>query len=457
MRRCAKEAKDTRNNMDEATKAGYGVLLMRQALPKSEFYAKTTAKIRSTLDTPAPGPADTLPFGVLGRGPARQPLDLAKDAHVAALAARLDSLHGATAQAAARGAPRSDGLDDATLALYARLAQLLDADPVGRIEALRNEQRTAAAEAKAARAQGAQVLAKAEQMEARLDKMESTISQTVTDAIDKRVSTRIDSIAAELKTVPGAVSRMESELNAAKGTITNLVDDVKALKDEREKMLDAAKSMEAAALLAAPREDSLKAEVAMLAERIEGLRTASSSADVLQAVENLRTELRPPEAPQPTRTDSPPTSRLSRQSAFDASVASSQRTQIQRHDAAPSENSSQVGASADLGAHTLGASAQVSDASQDLVRMDSVSAHASVEADLKSPLADAISRAAADRRKDARPIFLQDTPAKDDVSEGPPAWMCDSSADGGGSLLSRANSDSSRETPPIPEEEAGLD
>ena len=442
--------------MDEATRAGYGVLLMRQALPKSEFYAKTTAKIRSSLDAPAPGPADALPFGVLGRGPARQPLDLAKDAHVAALAARLDSLHGATAQAAARGAPRSDGLDEATLALYARLAQLLDADPIGKIEALRTEQRQAVAEAKAARAQGAQVLMRAEQMEARLDKMESTISQTVTDAIQEQVSNRIDAIASELKTVPGAVSRMESELNAAKGTISGLVDDVKALKDERERVLEAAKSMEAAALLAAPREDSLKAEVAMLAERIEGLRTASSSADVLQAVENLRNELRPPEAPQPTRTDSPPTSRLSRQSAFDASVASSQRTQIQRHDAAPSENSSQVGASADLGAH-LGASAQVSDASQDLVRMDSVSAHASVEADLKSPLADAISRAAADRRKDARPIFLQDTPAKDDQSTGPPAWMCDSSVEGGGSLISRANSDSSRETPPIPEEEAGLD
>ena len=440
--------------MDEATKAGYGVLLMRQALPKSEFYAKMTAKIRSALDTPAPGPADTLPFGVLGRGPTRKPLDLAKDAHVAALAARLDELHGATAQAAARGMPRSDGLDDATLQLYARLAQLLDADPVGRIEALRTEQRQAVAEAKAARAQGAQVLAKAEQMELRLNKMESTISQTVTEAIQAQVSTRIDAIAAELKAVPGAVSRMESELNAAKGTIGGLVDDVKALKDDRERVLEAAKSMEAAALLAAPREDSLKAEVAMLAERIEGLRTASSSADVLQAVEALRNELRP-EAPQPTRTDSPPTSRLSRQSAFDASVASSQRTQIQRHDAPSSE----MGASADLGAHTLGASAQVSDASQDLVRMDSVSAHASVEAEMKSPLADAISRAAADRRKDARPIFLQDTPAKDDQSTGPPAWMCDSSVEGGGSLglTPRAGSDSSRETPPIPEEEAGLD
>ena len=438
--------------MDEATKAGYGVLLMRQALPKSEFYARTTANIRAGLQEPAPGPADTLPFGVLGRGPTRKPLDLAKDAHVAALAARLDELHGATAQAAARGMPRSDGLDEATLALYARLAQLLDADPVGRIEALRTEQRQAVAEAKAARAQGAQVLAKAEQMEARLNTMENTIAQTVTEAINATVSNRIDAIASELKTVPGAVSRMESELNAAKGTITNLVDDVKALKDDRERVLEAAKSMEAAALLAAPREDSLKAEVAMLAERIEGLRTASSSADVLQAVENLRNELRPPEAPQPTRSDSPPTSRLSRQSAFDASVASSQRTQIQRHDAPSSE----MGASADLGAH-LGASAQVSDASQDLVRMDSVSAHASVEAEMKSPLADAISRAAADRRKDARPIFLQDTPAKDDQSTGPPAWMCDSSMEGGGSLLSRANSDSSRETPPIPEEEAGLD
>ena len=72
--------------MDEATKAGYGVLLMRQALPKSQFYARTTATIRAGLQEPAPGPADTLPFGVLGRGPTRKPLDLAKDAHVAALA-----------------------------------------------------------------------------------------------------------------------------------------------------------------------------------------------------------------------------------------------------------------------------------------------------------------------------------------------------------------------------------
>ena len=197
--------------------------------------------------------------------------------------------------------------------------------------------------------------------------METTIAQTVTEA----VSTRIDAIAAELKTVPSAVSRMESELNAAKGTIGGLVDDVKALTDDREKVLDARRAWRRPALLAAPR-GFAEGGVAMLAERIEEFRTGSNGADVLQAVENLRTELRPPEAPQPTRSDSPPTSRLSRQSAFDASVASSQRTQIQRHDAAPSEASSHVGASADLGAHTLGASAQVSDASQDLVRMDSV-------------------------------------------------------------------------------------
>ena len=31
-------------------------------------------------------------------------------------------------------------------------------------------------------------------------------------------------------------------------------------------------------------------------------------------------------------------------------------------------------------------------------------------------------------------IFLQDTPAKDDASTGPPAWMCDSSLEGGGSM-----------------------
>ena len=96
--------------MDEATKAGYGVLLMRQALPKSEFYARTTANIRAGLQEPAPGPADTLPFGVLGRGPTRKPLDLAKDAHVAALAARLDEFHGAPAPAAG-GCSRSDEVE----------------------------------------------------------------------------------------------------------------------------------------------------------------------------------------------------------------------------------------------------------------------------------------------------------------------------------------------------------
>ena len=94
----AKEGKDTRHTMDEATKAGYGVLLMRQALPKSQFYARTTANIRAGLQEPAPAPADTIPFGVLGRGPTRKPLDLAKDAHVKALAKRLDELHGATAK-----------------------------------------------------------------------------------------------------------------------------------------------------------------------------------------------------------------------------------------------------------------------------------------------------------------------------------------------------------------------
>ena len=110
--------------MDEATKAGYGVLLMRQALPKSQFYARTTANIRAGLQEPAPGPADTIPFGVLGRGPTRKPLDLAKDAHVAALAARLDSLHGATAQAAARGMRPQDIASEIEI----RIAQTMQQD-----------------------------------------------------------------------------------------------------------------------------------------------------------------------------------------------------------------------------------------------------------------------------------------------------------------------------------------
>ena len=59
---------------------------------------------------------------------------------------------------------------------------------------LTQENERAIAEAKAARAQGAQVLAKAEQMELRLGKMESTISQTVTDAMQAHLAP----IAAEL-------------------------------------------------------------------------------------------------------------------------------------------------------------------------------------------------------------------------------------------------------------------
>ena len=120
--------------------------------------------------------------------PTRKPLDLAKDAHVKALAKRLDELHGATAQAAARGMPRSDGLDEATLQLYARLAQLLDADPIGKIEALRMEQRQAAAEAKAALA-------------ARLAELEKEI-ETAVEAEDyeraDELNTAADGLRAEL-------------------------------------------------------------------------------------------------------------------------------------------------------------------------------------------------------------------------------------------------------------------
>ena len=446
--------------MDEATKAGYGVLLMRQALPKSEFYAKTTARLRSTLEPPSAGPADTLPFGVLGRGPARKPLDLAKGAHVAALAARLDELHGATAHAAARGAPRNDGLDEATLALYARLAQLLDADPVGRLEALRTDQRATCAEVRATkmdvRAQIAQILAKKNAINARLSRVESTLARTVQEAVRQPlagVSTKMDAIATDLKPVPGAVSRMESELHALKSD-TRLADRVDGLASD---VADANRKEVA-------RDDAqtaLRAEVAALTEKVEALRAASSGTDVLQAISNLRSELRPPAPPlpEPTRTDSPPTSAgRSRESAFKASNASSQQTAVQRHDGTSlptSAASSHVGASADLGAHALGASVSVSSAhaSQDLVRMSSV------EETVNAPLADAISRAASERARDARP--LQDTPPKDDDSTGPPAWMCDSSVDGGGSLMSetlRARSDSST-TPPIPEEEdlGGID
>ena len=53
--------------MDEATKAGYGVLLMRQALPKSEFYARTTANIRAGLQEPASRSCIMHPLPVSGK------------------------------------------------------------------------------------------------------------------------------------------------------------------------------------------------------------------------------------------------------------------------------------------------------------------------------------------------------------------------------------------------------
>ena len=158
---------------------------MRQALPKSQFYARTTANIALASRSPAPSSRHAPVRRARPRADAVKPLDLAKDAHVAALGS--DWTHYMARPHSGQLAPlRQDGLDEATLALFAKLAQLLDADPIGKIEALRTNS-ARPRQKKAARAQGAQVLKRAEQMEARLNNGKHAISQTVTDAIQARI------------------------------------------------------------------------------------------------------------------------------------------------------------------------------------------------------------------------------------------------------------------------------
>ena len=127
--------------MDDATKQGYGMMMLEQGLPKSHFYASAIARLKRDVARDVGPPVKPhLPFGVLGSGRDRVP---SKD--LAAITAKLDRLHANLeafrGERAADLEPRGDGRDPVTVALYERLLGCLDGPQGlgGRFESLRGE------------------------------------------------------------------------------------------------------------------------------------------------------------------------------------------------------------------------------------------------------------------------------------------------------------------------------
>ena len=104
--------------MDDATKRGYGMMMLEQGLPKSHFYASAIARLKRDVARDVGPPVKPhLPFGVLGSGRDRVP-----STDLAAITAKLDRLHANLeafrGERAADLEPRGDGRDPATVALY---------------------------------------------------------------------------------------------------------------------------------------------------------------------------------------------------------------------------------------------------------------------------------------------------------------------------------------------------
>ncbi|KAH8070350.1 hypothetical protein JL721_5116 [Aureococcus anophagefferens] len=110
--------------MDDATKRGYGMMMLEQGLPKSHFYASAIARLKRDVARDVGPPVKPhLPFGVLGSGRDRVP-----STDLAAITAKLDRLH---ANLEAFRGERAADLDaatagPATVALYERLLGCLD-------------------------------------------------------------------------------------------------------------------------------------------------------------------------------------------------------------------------------------------------------------------------------------------------------------------------------------------
>ena len=108
--------------MDEATKKGYGMLMLRQGLPKSEFYASAIARLRKDVARDVGVPiAGHVPFGILGKSE-RAPRDASRPGELGAITRKLDRLH-ENLEAFRRERPpaadekrrRADGRDEATV------------------------------------------------------------------------------------------------------------------------------------------------------------------------------------------------------------------------------------------------------------------------------------------------------------------------------------------------------
>jgi len=188
LRGAAASARD--NNMDEATKHGYGVLLLRQGLPKSQFYANVVRRLNARQSRPpAPGITPHLPFATLGKASNAPSINAAERDR------RLQALHDA-ARRPARGRDTGiDGRDAATQQLYERLVHILDgpvADGVKETKALRADAGKNAASAKEASA---------------------SLERAVEAAAD-RVAARVDAVAAAVAELRPDVKAVKAEVKA---------------------------------------------------------------------------------------------------------------------------------------------------------------------------------------------------------------------------------------------------
>ena len=178
------------NDMDEATKHGYGVLLLRQGLPKSQFYANVVRRLNAGNNRPpAPGITPHLPFAPLGKASNAPSINAAERDR------RLQALHDA-ARRPARGRDTGiDGRDAATQQLYERLVHILDgpvADGVKETKALRADAGKNAASAKEASA---------------------SLERAVEAAAD-RVAARVDAVAAAVAELRPDVKAVKAEVKA---------------------------------------------------------------------------------------------------------------------------------------------------------------------------------------------------------------------------------------------------
>lgn len=174
--------------MDEATKKGYGMLMLQQGLPKSGFYASAIARLKRDLADRQVAPVKPhLPYGVLGKAPPKAAPDDSFARTVNSVTARLDKLHAALEdvradqRSAATGsaALAPDGREVGTSKLYERLIGILDGPDglEGRLKSVRDGVEAAHADSREAGAK----------LEESVEKLRRAVAPKL-DAIEERVA-----------------------------------------------------------------------------------------------------------------------------------------------------------------------------------------------------------------------------------------------------------------------------